>query len=169
MLTARIYRQVRVRARFASSSSTSVTLVEGSGEGRATIRSCNIASGKHSIVSDVDLTKGGADLGMSPKQLVMAGLASCTAMTIRSVYQFKKQSALDSSATTIWDDSDLSGIKVTVSEHGDHPHIPSKFSIEVSFEGQLVQEAKDQLFKAAGNCPVKKLIAGGTPIESSMT
>lgn len=145
--------------------SSFVTLTEESGEGRSSIRSCKIVSAGHTVVSDVDASKGGNDLGMSPKQLLMSGLASCTAMTIRSVYAFKKQK---SAQPDIWRDATLDGITVKVSEHGDHPHIPSKFSVEISLHGKLSEEAKQQLLKASGNCPVKKIISGGTPIESTI-
>lgn len=148
-----------------ASGSSFVTLTEESGEGRSSIRSCKVVSGGHTLVSDVEASKGGADLGMSPKQLLMSGLASCTAMTIRSVFAFKKQK---SAQPDIWRDAVLDEITVKVSEHGDHPHVPSGFSVEISLHGKLSKEAKDQLLKASGNCPVKKIISGGTPIESTI-
>jgi putative redox protein len=55
----------------------------------------NIRAGHHDLVSDEPVSGGGADAGPSPFGLVLAGLASCTAITLR-MYAERKSWTLTS-------------------------------------------------------------------------
>lgn len=160
--------------RHASGNPRFVTLTENStNSSPAGIRSCTVTSGGHTVVSDVASAAGGNGLGMSPKELLMSALASCTAMTIRTVYEYNKKKTSSgaptaSSPALTWESSTLTGINITVAEHGDHPHVPSKLTVDISLVGNLTPEHKQRLLKAADNCPVKKIITGQTIVESSV-
>jgi putative redox protein len=42
-----------------------------------------VKSGNHTLIADEPIDDGGTDTGMSPYNLLMASLASCTAITLR--------------------------------------------------------------------------------------
>ena len=44
-----------------------------------------ITNGKHSIIGDEPIASKGTDLGLSPTELVLSGLALCKAATIRYI------------------------------------------------------------------------------------
>lgn len=156
--------------RHASGNPRFVTLTENPTDGSPAIRSCTVISGSHTVVSDVAKAAGGNGLGMSPKELLMSALASCTAMTIRTVYEYNKKKSLGGAPAPAlnWEGSTLTGINITVAEHGDHPHVPSKLTVNISLVGNLTPEHKQRLLKVADNCPVKKIITGQTVVESSV-
>lgn len=70
--------------RFAAGSPDHVTATEArDGSEWKTLVTC----GQHSLVSDLAREAAGNDAGPSPKELLMASLASCTAMTVRTFFQ----------------------------------------------------------------------------------
>ena len=80
---------------------------EGAGEGfvRSAEASPNgflqdVHTGGHHLLADEPASVGGSDLGPSPYQLVAAGLAACTAMTIR-MYARRKGLALEHVAVDV--------------------------------------------------------------------
>ena len=44
-----------------------------------------ITNGKHSIIGDEPIKSKGTDLGMSPSELVLSGLALCKVATVRYI------------------------------------------------------------------------------------
>lgn len=44
-----------------------------------------ISNGKHTIIGDEPVTSKGTDLGLSPTELVLAGLAMCKVGTVRYI------------------------------------------------------------------------------------
>eukprot|EP00428_Durinskia_dybowskii_P068157 CAMPEP_0170407356 /NCGR_PEP_ID=MMETSP0117_2-20130122/28204_1 /TAXON_ID=400756 /ORGANISM="Durinskia baltica, Strain CSIRO CS-38" /LENGTH=163 /DNA_ID=CAMNT_0010664599 /DNA_START=42 /DNA_END=533 /DNA_ORIENTATION=+ len=158
-----VTRRLLGSVRAASGSPKHVTLTENFVAGNPTFRNCTVVSGKHKITSDIPVAGGGEDKGMSPKEILMSALASCTAMTIRTVFEGSKLKAPNA-----WDGADLSGISITVAEHGDHPHVPSKLTVDINLSGALTEEQKKRLLRAADACPVKKIITGQTPVESAI-
>lgn len=106
----------------------------------------------HSFSSDKPESSGGADSGPDPLELLMGSLAACTAMTLRMY--------LDRRAV------EVGGIRVSV-EHddvsrSDHP----VFRRVVSF-GQPVGDAVLQRLRdIADRCPVHKVIAAGSRVET---
>lgn len=109
----------------------------------------------HLLVADEPLENGGKDSGPTPTELILSGLASCTASTLR-MYADKKG----------WDveriDLELS-IHIEKTESGQTSHIHT--SVDVT--GNLTQEQKDRMLEIAMKCPVHKLLTN--PIEISTT
>lgn len=128
---------------------------------------CRINSGNHEIISDLTSVVGGKDLGVSPKELLWSALGSCTVMTIRTYYEAKMAAALSDpqSSALRWENSNLKSIIIKVEEHGDHPHVPDKVTMEIRFEGTLSSAQKDKLLSSSKFCPVKKIMTNNTPIE----
>jgi len=104
----------------------------------------------------------------------MSALGSCTAMTIRTVYENSKalakrnQNDKVSSSNGLggWAGSTLDEIRVKVEESGNHPHVPEKLTIRVELIGKLTTEQKGSLLKASSNCPVKTMLTKGVGVES---
>ena len=109
----------------------------------------------HLLVADEPLENGGKDTGPTPTELILSGLASCTASTLR-MYADKKG----------WDveriDLELS-IHIEKTDNGQLSRIHSS----VDITGNITQEQKDRMLEIAMKCPVRKLLTN--PIEISTT
>lgn len=111
-----------------------------------------IKAGEHLLTSDEPESFGGSDFGASPYQLVAAGLAACTAMTLR-LYANRKN----------WD---LREIYVHISHEKSHPEDClncesgaskiDKFTRELEFIGDLNREQRERLLEIADKCPVHR-------------
>lgn len=125
---------------------------------------CNIQIGRHSLISDVKAVEKGDDLGPSPKELCYSALGSCTVMTIRTFYENTK--AMKGSS---WASSSLVNISVLLDEiAGNHAHVPDGVDITIELDGDLTDEQKERLMRAANNCPVKKMMSGGLLMNTSL-
>ncbi len=97
----------------------------------------------HHYVGDEPHEDGGLDAGPSPYELVLWGLAECTAATLR-IYAQRKE----------WQ---LGAITVDVTlETGS----PAQFDISISTENPTTDEQKQKLILIAHKCPVHKLLIG---------
>lgn len=54
-----------------------------------------ISNGKHTIVGDEPTNSRGTDLGLSPAELVLAGLAMCKVATVRFIARKKRLGKFD--------------------------------------------------------------------------
>ena len=106
----------------------------------------------HSWKADEPAPQGGADAGPRPFELVLAGLASCTAITLR-MYVRRKQ----------WT---LGEVRVGVSlrKHGE------SFSIDrtVTHTGALSQEQRTKLADICERTPVTLLLKQGALIRTTV-
>lgn len=110
-----------------------------------------IATGQHLLVSDEPPALGGHDAGPAPYDLVLAGLGSCTAITLR-MYARKKG----------WDIGHITvELALTKSAAGD-THIARVITTDVA----LGDEQWTKLLEIAGKTPVTKTLMAGATIES---
>ena len=110
--------------------------------------------GPHNLIADEPKDVGGQDFGPNPYELVSAGLAACTAMTLR-MYADQKGWPLD-------------GLTVHVN-HGKR-HAEDSGSIEsgakkidhfdryIRLEGDLDEKQRQRLLEIANKCPVHKTL-----------
>jgi putative redox protein len=125
---------------------------------------CNIQIGKHSMISDVKAVERGGDLGPSPKELCYSALGACTVMTIRTFYENTK--ATNGSS---WASSNLVNISILLDEiSGNHAHVPEGVDMMIELDGNLTDEQRKRLLRAADNCPVKKMMGGGLQMNTSL-
>jgi putative redox protein len=110
-----------------------------------------ISAGPVRFVADEPVAAGGLDLGPTPHELVAAGLAACTAMTLR-LYAKRKA----------WP---LGAIHVEVTharKAGDQP--ADTFIRRIRFGGELNEEQRQRLMEIAEMCPIHRLLTAGARI-----
>jgi putative redox protein len=112
----------------------------------------DVRVGAHQVVADEPTAAGGGDVGPSPFGLLLAGLAACTATTLR-MYAARKRWEL----TTI--DID---VRFDVAEDG-------RGSIErtITVPVELSPEQRVRLAEIAERTPVTLAVRAGTPITTT--
>jgi putative redox protein len=114
-----------------------------------------VTAGPSTIVADISVAQGGLDLGPDPHELVAAGLAACTSMTLR-LYANQKG----------WE---ISGMHVEVFSHFDQDQIPhERFERIITIEGNLNEEQRERLFQIAEKCPIHKLLTAGARVVTTV-
>jgi uncharacterized OsmC-like protein/pimeloyl-ACP methyl ester carboxylesterase len=124
-----------------------------------------IQARQHSLIADEPKNLGGNDLGMSPYELVSAGLGACTAITLK-MYAARKK----------WD---LQEVFVHL-EHGkehaeDSAHTEvdqgpkiDLFKREIELVGNLDAEQRERLLEIANKCPVHKTLHNEIQVKTSL-
>ncbi|MEO8962683.1 MAG: bifunctional alpha/beta hydrolase/OsmC family protein [Ginsengibacter sp.] len=116
--------------------------------------------GDHYLIADEPTSFGGNNFGPSPYQLISAGLAACTAMTIQMYARRKKWEVLNV------------GVHINYSkEHAldcencenDSAKIDT-FNREITLEGSLSAEQKKRLLEIADRCPVHRTLHSETQV-----
>ena len=112
-----------------------------------------IQAGAHTLAADEPLARGGQDAGPAPRELLLAALASCTAITLR-MYAERKQWALDS------------------------VHVDTRLRIEadkkvaidrvLTLSGDLNDEQRARLADIAERTPVTLTLKSGVEIHTSL-
>ena len=117
----------------------------------------NVNSGAHHIIADEPVQVGGSDRGPTPYELLLAGLGSCTAMTLR-IYADRKQWPLEGAIVEL-----RSGRS---HEKDCESCATEKVSIgtierRITLEGPLSEEQRSRLLEIADRCPVKQTLERG--------
>ena len=100
------------------------------------------------LLADEPVAAGGLASGPGPYELLSAGLAACTAMTL-NLYAARKG----------WD---LTGLEVRVA----HARAggADRFTRQISFGAALDEEQRARLLEIADRCPVHRTLEGGAEI-----
>ena len=125
-----------------------------------------IKTNKHSLIADEPASVGGDDFGASPYELLNAGLAACTAMTLKMYAQRKK-----------WDLQEVFVYLTHSKQHdedmnsegdGKKPAYLDHISKKLKFVGDLTEEQKERLKEIASRCPVHRTLLGKVNIETTI-
>ncbi|WP_340075070.1 bifunctional alpha/beta hydrolase/OsmC family protein [Leptobacterium sp. I13] len=118
--------------------------------------------GDHFLTADEPESVGGQNFGPNPYELVSAGLAACTAMTIRMYASHKK-----------WD---LQNIEVHIShdkkyaEDCENPESKTAkidtFTREIRLIGNLEETQRNRILNIANKCPVHKTLHSDIKVET---
>ena len=118
--------------------------------------------GQHYAVADEPKKMGGLDSGPSPYDYLLAGLASCTSMTIRIYADLKK--------------IPLEGVTVTLTHDRIHAEDCSDCETKsglldhiirhVELKGNLDEDQKAAIMRIADKCPVHKTLIQEVKIET---
>ncbi len=115
-----------------------------------------ISNGKHTIVGDEPVEVKGTDLGMTPPELVLAGISMCKVATIRNVARRKNIEIRDV-------DAQLSQV-VKRQEDGS---FVTEVQSAIKIEGDISDEQKKMLIAEADNCYVTRLVKGDWVMQNS--
>ena len=126
----------------------------------------SIKTSNHALIADEPASVGGDDFGASPYELLNAGLAACTAMTLKMYAQRKKWDLQEvfvyvtHSKKHVQDmDDDAGSANSTYLDH---------ISKKLQFVGDLTEEQKDRLKEIASRCPVHRTLLGQVEIETTI-
>ncbi len=118
----------------------------------------------HHALADEPLTYGGTNRGMSPYQLLSAGLGACTSMTIRMYARRKK-----------WD---LKVVSVDITHDKVHAQDCEmcettgakidQFTRRICLEGELDAEQRQKLLAIADKCPVHRTLEAEVRIVTTL-
>jgi putative redox protein len=115
----------------------------------------NVGIRKHKIVVDEQLDQGGEDEGPTPQELLVASLASCTAITME-MYAKRKG----------WDIGQIEvAVDYTPAERG----CPTKFSLELRLPQDCTDEQRERLQVIAAKCPIHRMLEGEVMFEDRVT
>src|SRR5712691_1209764 len=110
-----------------------------------------IHAGRHQLTADEPSSRGGTDTGPAPYELLLSGLAACTAITLRMV-----------AARKGWE---LGSIHIDVELHKDEGGA-DRITRSISLTGPLNDRQKATLADIAEKTPVTKTIKAGATIET---
>jgi len=114
-----------------------------------------ITNGKHSIVGDEPLTSKGTDLGLSPAELVLSGLAMCKVATVRFIARKNG-----------WNIGNVDA-KLTREVKREPDGLKTSVGISIKIEGNITSEQRDELLKQADNCYIHRMIMGEWDIKDA--
>ena len=113
----------------------------------------DVTAGGHALVADEPAVAGGGDLGPSPFGLVLAGLVTCTATTLRMYAEHKG-----------WELASVEvDVRYDVAEDGQ-----ASIARTVTLPADLPAEQRDALAAVAERTPVTRALRGGTPISTNI-
>jgi putative redox protein len=112
---------------------------------------CVIHAGRHELTADETTARGGTDTGPAPYQLLLSGLAACTAITLRMV-----------AARKGWE---LGSIHVDVELHKDEGGA-DRIVRAITLTAPLNDQQRATLADIAEKTPVTKTIKAGAAIET---
>lgn len=115
-----------------------------------------ISNGRHAILGDEPINVKGTDLGMSPTELVLAGISMCKVATIRNVARRKNIEIGNVDAS----------LSQSVSKNTDGSFMTSVNS-SIKIEGDITEQERRMLIHEADNCYVTRLIKGEWAINDS--
>lgn len=112
-----------------------------------------ITNGTHTIVGDEPVKSKGTDLGLSPSELMLSGLAMCKVATVRFIARKNN-----------WE---IGEVRAELSQEvkRDNSGLKTNIKVAIYIEGDISQEQKDELLKQANACYIHRQIMGEWDIE----
>jgi len=124
-----------------------------------------VSAGRHAWLADEPRSVGGTDLGPTPYDLLGAGLASCTSMTLQ-LYARRKQWPLTEACVTV--EHRRTHAKDCADCEGDGGFIET-FTKTINLVGDLDESQRARLLEISSRCPVHKTLTGTIKLETRLT
>lgn len=124
--------------------------------------STEIVARNHSILADEPKKYGGKDSGLTPYELLMASLGSCTAITLR-MYADRKKWDLDEVLVHLEHSKQHAEDCLSCEES---PAKIDKFVRTIELVGKLSFDESKRLIQIANRCPVHKTLENKIEIET---
>ena len=137
-----------------------VVIVRGAATGLAQ----EIVAGSHRLISDEPISAGGTDSGSTPYDLLLAGLGSCTSMTI-AMYARRKQWALQRVTVR------LRHSRVHADDCADCDTREATLTLierDIELDGALDDEQRARLLAIANRCPVHLTLTSKIDIRTRL-
>lgn len=114
----------------------------------------NVKAGRHNFIADEPVSFGGNDFGPTPYDLLSAGLASCTSMTIQMYARRKKWNV--GTVETHVEHSKSHAVDCEDCEHSSAKI--DTFTRKISITGKLEASQLARILQIADKCPVHKTL-----------
>jgi putative redox protein len=114
-----------------------------------------IRSGEHRLLADEPVSVGGLGSGLSPYELVAAGLAACTVMTMR-LYANRKGFPLERAHAVV--------------EHSKMPGMEpaDQFTRTITLDGPLDDIQREKILAIGDRCPVDVTLMRGSDVQTRL-
>ena len=122
----------------------------------------DITAGRHHLVADEPTSVGGDDLGVTPYDLLLAALGTCTSMTLR-MYAKRKNLNVDTIAVKLEHD------RIHSTDCGsceDQPGKVDQIRRMIRIEGDLTDAQRNRMLEIADMCPVHRTLQNQKQITS---
>ena len=116
-----------------------------------------ISNGRHSIVGDEPVNSKGTDLGLSPPELFLAGVAMCKVATVRFIARKKG-----------WEIGNVAGRFIQQVKRQKGGKLSTHVQVQIDIEGILTDEQREVLLYEADHCYVHRMIEGEMNIEAAI-
>jgi uncharacterized OsmC-like protein len=121
-----------------------------------------VRAGRHRLVADEPAAVGGADAGLSPYDLLLAALGSCTSMTV-ALYAHRKGWPLEQ--VTVW----LRHAKEHAADCAaceTREGFLDRIDRVIAFTGDLSAEQRARLLEIAEKCPVHRTLSSEVDLRT---
>lgn len=124
----------------------------------------DVTAGRHHVVADEPTSAGGADLGFTPYDLLLAALGTCTSMTLR-MYAKRKGLNVDAIEVKLQHDRiHASDCESCEDQAGKVDQIRRLIRIE----GDLTDAQRKRMLEIANKCPVHRTLHNQKQITSEL-
>lgn len=123
-----------------------------------------IQTKKHSMIADEPASVNGDDFGPSPYEYLNAGLAACTAMTLKLYAERKKWDLQEVFVYLSHSKKHSDELQMDLEKPGYLDHIEKK----LKFVGNLGEQQKTRLKEIASRCPVNRTLQSEVVIDSEI-